>query len=53
MYFHTRPATIGSSTEPTNLPDALDWRTKGVITPVRDIAHAPVVAQGAAVGRYF
>jgi hypothetical protein len=36
-----------------DLPDSLDWRTKGVITPVQSIAHAPIVAQLAAVGKNF
>jgi hypothetical protein len=46
MYFHHRSPMIGSSSiEPTNLPESLDWRTKDVITPVRDIARPPLVAQ--------
>ncbi len=50
MYFHARLPVSRSSVEPTDLPESFDWRNKSVITPVRDIAHAPIVAQGAAVG---
>jgi len=48
--FHTYSSVFDKSNQSMNLPDSLDWRNKNVITPVIDIAHAPIVAQVAAVG---
>lgn len=36
-----------------DLPDSLDWRNKNVITPIRDIAHSPIIAQDVAIGKNF
>ncbi len=49
----TYSSVFDKSNRSMDLPDSLDWRTKGVITPVQSIAHAPVVAQVAAVGKNF
>jgi len=36
FYFEPHPENIESSVQSIKLPDSLDWRTKGVISPVKD-----------------
>lgn len=50
MRFHTYYSSVfNNSNRSLDLPDSLDWRNKNVITPVRDIAHSPIIAQGVAI----
>ncbi len=42
-----------SSLESMNLPDSLDWRTKGVISPVKDQGATGRVDAIVAVGECF
>ena len=51
MHFESRPTSLKSPIEVKNLPESLDWRTKGAITPVIDqgeigVIQGPLVATG-------
>ncbi|CAF5071175.1 unnamed protein product, partial [Rotaria magnacalcarata] len=45
IHFEPRPISLKSSNEVKNLPESLDWRGKGVITPVIEQGEL-VVIQG-------
>ncbi len=47
------PETTVNAFKSIKAPDSLDWRTKGVITPVRDQGIAGKSDAFASVGEYF
>ncbi|CAF4252870.1 unnamed protein product [Rotaria magnacalcarata] len=55
IHFEPRPISLKSSNEVKNLPESLDWREKGVITPVIEqgelaVIQGPLVATEVKLG---
>ena len=50
-YVELSSENMESSVESMNLPDSLDWRTKGVITPVKNQGSMGQDEAFAAVGK--